>query len=161
LTKYTPLGYTAKVNDKIVYVKAMISMRSLYTIILGAMLAMAVNLVPSSDVQAMGTDCRCPAGQCSCSCCTQHEAEDSASVLQSPGAVAAGTCSCSAGPNPFSADGAVAAVYIDPAKKRFFQPVFVYTACEMCAFAVLPVKRYKPPGISRQGLYLLNSTFRI
>ena len=99
-------------------------MRSLYTIILGAMLAMAVNLIPPPDAQAMGTDCRCPAGQCSCSCCAQHEAEEPAPVLQPPGEVAAGTCSCSAGPNPFSADVAVTAVYVDPLKKTFFSARF-------------------------------------
>jgi hypothetical protein len=161
LTKHTPPGYTVKVNDKTADVKVMILMRSLYTIMLGTMLALAVNLIPTSDVQAMGTDCRCPAGQCSCSCCTQHEAEDPAPVLQPSGEVAPGTCACSAGPNPFSADGAMTKVYVDSPKKRFFQPISVYTAGEICALAVLPLKRYKPPGISRQGLYLLNSTFRI
>lgn len=161
MTKHTPLGYNDNVNDQIADVKGMISMRSLYIIILGAMLAMAVNLMPLSDAQAMGTDCCCPAGQCSCSCCTQHEAEESAPVLQPPGAVAAGTCSCSAGPNPFSADGAMTTVYVDPPKKRFFQLISVYTAGDSCTLAVLPAKRYKPPGVSRRGLYLLNSNFRI
>jgi len=137
-------------------------MRSLYIIMLGAMLAMAVNLMQPSDAQAMGTDCRCPAGMCSCCCCTQHEAQEPASVLQPPGDVAAGTCTCSTGPNPFSTDGTANTAYVDPPKKRLFHHSAAAASAVMCiAPAGLPDRRDKPPAVSHRSLYLLKSSFLI
>ena len=135
--------------------------RCLYTIILGAMLAMAANLMPASYAQAMGTECRCPTGECSCSCCRQLEAQVSPAVLQFPNTPASGSCTCSTGPNPFRADESKAAAYVDPPKKRFFQPLTTTVSVVYSAPIGLPVKKYKPPAASCQRLYLLNSSFRI
>jgi len=135
--------------------------RCLYTVIFGALLAVAATFVPPTDAQAMSSSCACPAGECRC-CCKQGEAEDSAAVLLSPGMAAAETCTCSAGPNPFSTDESVATVFVDPPKKRFFQTLAAAAAAAVpSAPEGLRVKRYKPPAISSQRLYLLNSSFLV
>jgi hypothetical protein len=139
----------------------MISKRCLYTIMLGAMLAMAANLIPSSDAQAMGTECRCPTGECSC-CCSQNKAEEPVSVLQSSGSAASESCTCSSGPNPFSVkDSAAVTVSVDPTQKHVFQSSVVLPAGLSPTPAGLPAKRHKPPAVSSQSLYLLNNSLRI
>jgi hypothetical protein len=139
----------------------MMSRRILYTIILGAMLAMAANLMPSSYAQAMGTECRCPTGECSC-CCAQNKAEEPASVFQSLGRSASESCTCSSGPNPFSVkDSAAVTVSVDPTQKHVFQSSVVLPAGLSPTPAGLPEKRHKPPAVSPQSLYLLNNSLRI
>jgi hypothetical protein len=134
--------------------------RMLYGILLGAMLAMVANLMPSSDAQAMGTACLCPGGECSC-CCKQDAAEGLAPVSQSLDTSASGHCSCSTGPNPFGTGETQKQAYIDPSKERLFQPVVVFISAAFHPPAGLPANRHKPPAVSSQRLYLLNSSFRI
>jgi hypothetical protein len=139
----------------------MMCRRSLYTIMLGAMLAMAANLMPSSYAQAMGTACCCPTGECSC-CCAQNKAEEPASVFQSLGRSASETCTCSSGPNPFSAkDSAAVTVSVDRNQKHVFQSSVVLPVGLSSTPAGLPAKRHKPPAVFSQSLYLLNNSLRI
>ena len=136
-------------------------MRSLYTIILGAMLAMAVNLIPPSDAQAMGADCRCPAGVCSCCCCTQHQNDDPAPALQPLNEPTLGTCTCSTGPNPFDPGTVSISTYCDPTKKRILHSSVVYSADVRFRSTDPPAKRSKPPTVFQHPLYLLNKSLRI
>jgi hypothetical protein len=139
----------------------MISKRCLYTIMLGAMLALAANLMPSSDAQAMKTSCCCSAEECRCSGCSQHAANDSVPVLQLLSKAAADTCTCSTGPNPFDTDEASPSSYLEPTKKH----LSISTAASTSGVHYLTTaphdRAHKPPAVSRQCLYLLNNSFRI
>ena len=134
--------------------------RMLYRVLLGTMLAMAANLMLSLDAQAMGTECRCPTGECSC-CCAQNEVEEPVSALQSSGRSASETCTCSSGPNPFSARPAASVVSVGPIQEHVFQSSVVLPVGLSSMSAGLPATRHKPPAVSHQCLYLLNSSFRI
>jgi hypothetical protein len=139
----------------------MMSRRSLYTIILGAMLAMAANLMPSSDAQAMNTTCCCSADECRCSGCVQHAADDTVPLLQPLDETPSNTCTCSTGPNPFRTDIVSASPYAEPTKKRLFNCSAFSSVSVSYTLADLPAQEYKPPLIAQQSLYLLNNSLRI
>jgi hypothetical protein len=159
LTKYTPPGYTVKVNEKNADVKTML-MRKLYISIILAMLAVAATVVLSPEAQAMGAACCCPAESCGCGC-TQHGQEEPVAAFEPFGTDDAGTCSCSTGSNPFGMDESAAAVCLDPPKKRFLQPLA--SAADGVCFAPegTSPKRYKPPAVTQRCLYILKSSFLI
>ena len=134
--------------------------RRLYTLVFGVLLAVAATHLLSSDAQAMGSGCVCPAGECQC-CCKKDVSEELPAGLQLSGTAASETCTCSTGPNPFSTDESAVTVYVAPLKKRFFQILVSAVSMLGSTPTGLPLERYKPPATSSQRLYLLKSSFLV